>query len=154
MTIGATEDIAKQPDLVAAKAQMDLLKLAGLKGVRITQEWAPGQTEPGGGDFDALKNAVASECNSSLDWFQSMVLNCDKTANKVVNAFLLQGRYRDDTTSWQSYCAGRSAYSISPDRIAGYNGNNGGGMWQGAPLQTPHFSGSYVFSCWDDGNQC
>ena len=60
MTIGATEDIVKQPDLVAAKAQMDLLKLAGLKGVRITQEWAPGQTEPGGGDFDALKNAVAA----------------------------------------------------------------------------------------------
>src|ERR671934_1811017 len=60
MTIGATEDIVKQPDLVAAKAQMDLLKLAGLKGVRITQEWAPGQTEPAGADFDALKNAVAA----------------------------------------------------------------------------------------------
>jgi hypothetical protein len=60
MTIGATEDIVKQPDLVAAKAQMDRLKLAGLRGVRITQEWAPGQTEPGGADFDALKNAVAA----------------------------------------------------------------------------------------------
>src|SRR5919109_2323306 len=60
MTIGATEDIVKQPDLVAAKAQMDRLKLAGLRGVRITQEWAPGQTEPGGDDFDALKNAVAA----------------------------------------------------------------------------------------------
>src|ERR671930_893738 len=60
MTIGATEDIVKQPDLVAAKAQMDLLKLAGLKGARITQEWAPGQTAPGGADFDALKNAVAA----------------------------------------------------------------------------------------------
>ena len=50
MTIGATEDIVKQPDLVAAKAQMDRLKLAGLRGVRITQEWAPGQTEPGGAE--------------------------------------------------------------------------------------------------------
>src|ERR671934_478591 len=60
MTIGATEDIVKQPDLVAAKAQMDRLRLAGLRGVRITQEWAPGQTEPGGADFDALKNAVAA----------------------------------------------------------------------------------------------
>ena len=44
MTIGATEDIVKQPTLVAAKAQMDKLKLAGLRGVRMTQEWAPGQT--------------------------------------------------------------------------------------------------------------
>src|SRR2546430_1275743 len=60
MTIGATEDIVKQPDLVAAKAQMDLLKLAGLKGVRPTQEWAPGQTGPSGADFEALKNAVAA----------------------------------------------------------------------------------------------
>jgi hypothetical protein len=60
MTIGATEDIVKQPTLVAAKAQMDKLKLAGLRGVRMTQEWAPGQTEPGGDDFEALKNAVAA----------------------------------------------------------------------------------------------
>ena len=60
MTIGATEDIVKQPTATGAKAQMDLLKLAGLNGVRITQEWVPGQTEPGGGDFDALKNAVAA----------------------------------------------------------------------------------------------
>src|ERR687884_1208904 len=60
MTIGATEDIVKQPTLVAAKAQMDKLKLAGLRGVRMTQEWAPGQTAPGGDDFDALKNAVSA----------------------------------------------------------------------------------------------
>src|SRR5438105_7004709 len=60
LTIGATEDIVKQPTATGAKAQMDLLKLAGLNGVRITQEWVPGQTEPGGGDFDALKNAVAA----------------------------------------------------------------------------------------------
>jgi hypothetical protein len=60
MTFGATEDIVKQPTLVAAKAQMDKLKLAGLRGVRMTQEWAPGQTEPGGDDFEALKYAVAA----------------------------------------------------------------------------------------------
>src|SRR5919198_203265 len=60
MTIGATEDIVKQPDLVTAKAQMDRLKLAGLRAVRMTQEWATGQTEPGGADFDELKNAVTA----------------------------------------------------------------------------------------------
>src|SRR5437764_1754322 len=60
MTIGATEDIVKQPTAPAAKAQMDLLKLAGLNGVRMTQEWAPGQTAPAAGDLDALKNAVAA----------------------------------------------------------------------------------------------
>src|SRR5919197_3820493 len=60
MTIGATEDIVKQPDLVTAKAQMDRLKLAGLRAVRMTQEWATGPTEPGGADFDELKNAVTA----------------------------------------------------------------------------------------------
>ena len=60
MMIGATEDIVKQPEPVAAKAQMDLLKLAGLRAVRMTQEWAPGDTEPSGPGFDALKNAVAA----------------------------------------------------------------------------------------------
>jgi hypothetical protein len=60
MTIGATEDIVKQPEPVAAKAQMDLLKLAGLRAVRMTQEWAPGETAPSGAGFEALKNAVAA----------------------------------------------------------------------------------------------
>src|SRR5919205_3091138 len=60
MTIGATEDIAKQPDPVAAKAQMDLLKLAGLRAIRMTQEWAPGDTEPVGPGFGTLKNAVTA----------------------------------------------------------------------------------------------
>ena len=60
MTIGATEDIVKQPDLVGAKAQMDLLKLAGLTSVRVTQYWVPGQTEPIGADLDGMENAVAA----------------------------------------------------------------------------------------------
>src|SRR2546423_6445202 len=60
MEFGATEDIVKQPEPVAAKAQMDLLKLAGLETVRVTQIWVPGETEPSGGGFDALKNAVAA----------------------------------------------------------------------------------------------
>src|SRR5918911_971370 len=60
MTIGATEDIVKQPDPVAAKAQMDLLKLAGLRAIRMTQEWAPGETAPSGSGFEALKNAVTA----------------------------------------------------------------------------------------------
>ena len=67
MTLGATEDIVKQPTLVAAKAQMDKLKLAGLRAVRVSQEWAPGETEPSGAGFEALKNAVAA---AQLDGIQ------------------------------------------------------------------------------------
>src|SRR2546429_7530382 len=81
MTLGATEDIVKQPDLVAAKAQMDRLKLAGLRGVRVTQEWAPGQTEPGGDGFDALKNAVMA---AQLDGAQAFVIGADGKVAKAM----------------------------------------------------------------------
>ena len=46
MVVGATEDAVRQPTLVATKAQMDMLTLAGLNGVRVTQIWTPGQTAP------------------------------------------------------------------------------------------------------------
>jgi hypothetical protein len=56
MLIGATEDAVRQPTLVAAKAQMDLLTLAGFNAVRITQIWAPGQTAPSDADLAELEN--------------------------------------------------------------------------------------------------
>src|SRR4030081_3562739 len=43
LVIGATEDAVRSTTLVDAKAQMDLLALAGFRGVRITQIWVPGQ---------------------------------------------------------------------------------------------------------------
>ena len=45
LVIGATEDAVRSPMLPLAKAQMDLLTLAGFRGVRITEVWAPGQTQ-------------------------------------------------------------------------------------------------------------
>src|SRR5438876_9177748 len=56
MLIGATEDAVRQPTLVAAKAQMDLLTLAGFNAVRITQIWAPGETEVSPRDLNELSN--------------------------------------------------------------------------------------------------
>ena len=43
LVLGATEDAVRAPTLTAAKAQMDLLVLAGFRGVRITQIWRPGE---------------------------------------------------------------------------------------------------------------
>ena len=42
LRIGAAEDVVQQPTLPAARAQMELLKLAGLDTVRITALWEPG----------------------------------------------------------------------------------------------------------------
>jgi hypothetical protein len=60
MLIGATEDAVRQPTLEAAKAQMDLLTLAGFNAVRITQIWTPGQTAPSDGDVAVLQNVAAA----------------------------------------------------------------------------------------------
>jgi hypothetical protein len=46
MLVGAAEDAVKQPDLVSARAQLDLVRLAGLDTVRPTVNWLPGQTAP------------------------------------------------------------------------------------------------------------
>jgi hypothetical protein len=58
MLIAATEDAVKQPTLVGAKAEMDLLRLAGFDTVRVTQVWAPGKTKPDDGDVRVLTNVI------------------------------------------------------------------------------------------------
>jgi cellulase (glycosyl hydrolase family 5) len=58
MLIGATEDAVRQPTLVGAKAQIDLLRLAGFNAVRVTQVWAPGNTKPDPADVRVLTNVV------------------------------------------------------------------------------------------------
>ena len=104
MTIGATEDIVKQPTATGAKAQMDLLKLAGLNGVRMTQEWAPGQTEPAAGDLDALKNAAGA---AQLDGVK-VVLSVTNHGSRTLNG----GRWR-----FTRFCSRWSASTSLPVTI-------------------------------------
>lgn len=58
--IGATEDAVRSSTLTDAKAQMDLLALAGFRGVRITQIWAPGLHTLSPADKKVLDNVVAA----------------------------------------------------------------------------------------------
>lgn len=58
MVVGAAEDLAKQPNLAFAKAQMADAKLAGLTTIRITETWTHGQRALGSEDQVALGNAV------------------------------------------------------------------------------------------------
>jgi hypothetical protein len=60
LVIGATEDAVRSTTLVDAKAQMDLLALAGFRGVRITQTWAPGERAVSPDDVTTLENVVAA----------------------------------------------------------------------------------------------
>jgi hypothetical protein len=58
MVVGGTEDAVKQPTLAAAKAQMDLLALAGLDAGRVTQTWTTGETAPTDGELQVLRNVA------------------------------------------------------------------------------------------------
>ena len=43
MEFGAAEDVVRSPDLPSAKAKMTLLRLAGIRAVRVTSLWVPGR---------------------------------------------------------------------------------------------------------------
>ena len=54
LVMGAAEDAVRQPNVVMAKTQLDLLSLAGLKAVRITSTWSPGLRAPLPGEQNAI----------------------------------------------------------------------------------------------------
>jgi hypothetical protein len=60
LLLGATEDAVRSTTLTEAKAQMDLLALAGFRGVRITQIWTPGSRALSARDKTVLQNVVAA----------------------------------------------------------------------------------------------
>jgi len=76
LLVGATEDAVRRPTLVEAKAQMDLIRLAGFRGVRITQVWAPGQTTLSPEDAAILSNVTAAAKLDGIEVIAS-VLNAD-----------------------------------------------------------------------------
>lgn len=61
LVVGAAEDAVQQDNVTAAKAKLDLLKLAGLGAVRVSEIWAPGQRAPSAAQrtrLDALTAAA------------------------------------------------------------------------------------------------
>jgi hypothetical protein len=60
LVIGATEDVVRSVTLAQAKTEMDLLALAGFRGVRITQIWVPGQRSLSDHDETVLDNVAAT----------------------------------------------------------------------------------------------
>src|SRR5437762_11758266 len=60
LVLGATEDAVRSPSLVATKAQMDLLVLAGFRAVRITQVWTPGARTLSAKDETVLRNIAGA----------------------------------------------------------------------------------------------
>ncbi len=60
MLVGAAEDVVKQPTLVGAQAQLNLLRLAGFGAVRVTAIWAPGDRKPSESELEQIGNVAAA----------------------------------------------------------------------------------------------
>jgi hypothetical protein len=60
MTLGASEDAVRSPDLVKSKAAMSLLRLGGFRAVRVSSVWLGGQTKPTETELATLKNVAAA----------------------------------------------------------------------------------------------
>src|ERR1051326_8766392 len=79
MLVGATEDAVRAPTLVGAKAELDLAKLAGFGGVRITQIWAPGQTQLSDEDLATLRNLTTAAALDNMTVLTSVLPFGSKT---------------------------------------------------------------------------
>ncbi len=73
LLVGAAEDLVKQPDLVRAKAELDLAKLAGLDAIRITEIWAPGETAPASAALAVDSNVVDAASLDGVRVFASVL---------------------------------------------------------------------------------
>ena len=95
MVVGAAEDQIRQPTLTAAKAKMDLLKLAGLNAVRVTSQWDPGAPNPSPDEVRVLRNVAAAAKLDGIQTFVSVYNSGSKTTPLT----------EDDQTSFASYAA-------------------------------------------------
>ena len=82
MVIGATEDAVRSPTLVGATAEMTLAALAGFRGVRISQAWAPGETAVSDSDAAEIRNVTAAAQLSGMEVVAS-VLNAGSSTTPL-----------------------------------------------------------------------
>ena len=87
MTIGGVDDAFKQPTIPAAKAKLDLAKLAGLRAVRMTVTWERGRVQPEDVELEAIRNVVAAAQLDAVDVYLSITFGSRNTP--------LTGEHRD-----------------------------------------------------------
>jgi hypothetical protein len=76
LVVGATEDAVRSQVLADSKAQMDLIAMAGLRGVRITQVWSPGETALSADDLATLATVAEAARLDGIEVLVS-VINAD-----------------------------------------------------------------------------
>jgi hypothetical protein len=79
MTLGATEDAVRSADPAVAQKQMDLLAAAGFRAVRVTQIWAPGETQLSAADATVLGNVFAAARKDGIEVIAAVLNYGSKT---------------------------------------------------------------------------
>jgi hypothetical protein len=79
MLVGGTEDAVKSENPAVAQTQMDLLRAAGFRAVRITQLWAPGQTEISSQNATILDNVMNAAKKDGLQVLTTVMNYGSKT---------------------------------------------------------------------------
>src|SRR6266850_2047031 len=79
MRVGVAEDGVRRSSLVEAKAQLDLLRLAGLDSVRVSSTWSPGQSAPAADEVLPLDNVVGGAALDGLKVYISVANFGSKT---------------------------------------------------------------------------
>ncbi|HEY8029016.1 MAG TPA: hypothetical protein VIE38_05835 [Gaiellaceae bacterium] len=79
MVIGATEDAVRSENPAVAQTQMDLLQRAGFRAVRITQLWAPEQTQISSQDVTILDNVMNAAKKDGLEVLTTLMNYGSKT---------------------------------------------------------------------------
>ena len=72
MAFGAAEDVVRAPDLVSAKAEMTLFRLAGFSSIRVTSQWLPGQVAPTEPELTVLRNVTGAAQLSGVKVYLSV----------------------------------------------------------------------------------
>jgi hypothetical protein len=80
LLVGATEDAVRSPVLADSKTQMDMIKLAGFGGVRITQIWSPGETSLSSDDLAILTTVTQAARLDGIEVLVSVINAGAKTA--------------------------------------------------------------------------
>ena len=69
MLVGTAEDAVKQPTEQAAKAKLDLLRLAGFNAIRLTETWTRGEAAPPESELQGLANVLAAAKLDAMEVF-------------------------------------------------------------------------------------
>jgi hypothetical protein len=84
MLVGTADDTVRQPTLVAAKAKMGQLRLAGFDAVRVAETWAPGEVTPPPEDLAVLQNVAGAARIYGMELFVAVFAAGSRTTPLTV----------------------------------------------------------------------